>query len=236
MADSPDSITLPEIETAGPSRKSSRRSILAGMAGAAMLPTAAMAGTVAPAAAASPDLYRLIEDHRTAYRALEEAIDREQAFETAYDDVYSDPVIVPSLLGGGLGMSNGHEVCKKQIAAGYETQRERLTQLARVAPDLAEQVRAVMDAKEAENMTLVDRVFAEEEARREAFGWAAAKRDSEAASDAEIAAAMAICAYPCGTIEEARIRAEYLATAPIFSDGLQPDQVEALLLSFAESA
>jgi hypothetical protein len=88
----------------------------------------------------------------------------------------------------------------------YLNQRDRLKPLSRVAPDLAEQVRAVMDANEAENMALLDRMFAE--ARQEAFGLAAAERDYEATNDAEEEAAIAVCAYRCRTPEEAQIKAE----------------------------
>lgn len=207
-----------------------RRAVLTGLAAAAVV------GAAVPAEAASSDLPRLIEDHRAAYRAFIEAIDLEQEVEAAYEAAHGDTIIVPSLLGGGYGMSNGYDDCKKHIAAGDENQRERLKQLSRVAPELAEQVRAVMDAKEAENMVLVDRVFAEEEARQEAFGLAAAKRNYHATSDAERDAAIAICAYPCRTLEEARLKAEYLATAPGLNDELQPEHVEALLQSFRVAA
>ena len=206
----------------------SRRALVAGIAAA---PAMAL-----PAVAASMDLARLIENHRAAHAAFVDAINHQQAVESAYEDAYPEPIIVPSLLGGGYSMSNGYEECKKHIAAGYENQRYGLNPLSRVSPDLAEQVRALMHAKEAENMVLVERVFAEEEARREAFGLVAANRKYAATDDAENDAAVAICAYPCRTIEEARLKADYLRTAPSLSDGLQSWHVEALIESLTAAA
>jgi len=122
----------------------------------------------ATAAAASSDLARLLEDHRVAYRAFCDAIDREQEMSSAHKDAYKDTIIVPCLLGGGFSLAQGREFCEEHIAAAYFNQRDRLKQLSRVAPELAEQVRSVMDAKEVENTELMDRMFAEEDARQEA--------------------------------------------------------------------
>jgi hypothetical protein len=60
----------------------------------------------------------------------------------------------------------------------------------------------------------------------------AADRAKDEANAAEIKAAVALCSYPCKTLDDVRIKAEYVLTAPIFSDGLEPDQIEALLQSF----
>jgi hypothetical protein len=57
-------------------------------------------------------------------------------------------------------------------------------------------------------------------------------RAKEEADDAEIEAAVALCVYPCKTIDEAAIKAKYLKSAPGFKDGLQPDHADALLKSF----
>jgi hypothetical protein len=93
-----------------------------------------------------------------------------------------------------------------------------------------------MDAKEAENVILMDSVFAEEDARQEAFGFAAAKRDLEATNNAERETAIALCAYRCQTLGEARVKAEYVAANLADIDGLHHDQVKALLGSFADKA
>jgi hypothetical protein len=138
---------------------------------------------------------------------------------------------VQSLLGagGGCGMQHGLERSKEIIAKSYQHQRDVLTPLSRIAPELAEQARAALDAKEIENMELVDRLFADEEARKETFGFAAAERAWTATNNAEDEALTALCAYPCETIAEARIRAEYLVS---MSGELQDYHFDTLLQSF----
>jgi hypothetical protein len=53
--------------------------------------------------------------------------------------------------------------------------------------------------------------------------------------EAEHEAAIAVCAYRCRTLEETRIKAKYLASAPGLKD-LWEDHVEALLESFIGEA
>ena len=119
------------------------------------------------------------------------------------------------------------ERSKEIIAESYQRQRNALTPLSRIAPDLAEQGRAAFDAKEAENMELINRLFADEEARKEDFGRAAASRDLERSRrHAEEEALTALCAYACETMAEARMKAEYLISMPC---DLQDCQVHAML-------
>jgi hypothetical protein len=205
------------------SRRNVWKPIAAGLVAAAVIPSAANA--------AAP-LLGLIEAHRAAHSAFCRAIDHENEMEEAYEAAFPQTIQVPSLIGGGLSMSNGYDECKKFIADSYQCQRDHLTPLSRIAPELAEQARAALDVKEVENMALIDEVFAEEETRKEVFGFAAAMRAKEEADDAEIEAAVALCVYPCKTIDEAAIKAKYLKSAPGFKDGLQPDHAEALLKSF----
>jgi hypothetical protein len=90
----------------------------------------------------------------------------------------------------------------------------------RVAPELADQMRAALDKTEAENAALLNRMLAEEEARKEASGLAQAERAWEATADAEEEAFMAICSYRCRTPDEARLKAEYLLTTSTVKDNL----------------
>ena len=77
---------------------------------------------------------------------------------------------------------------------------------------------------------LLDRVVAEEEQRREAFGLAEAHREwKRTASEVDDAAETAICAYPCRTAEEGNRKADYLQTGPGISDEFQDEQVNALI-------
>jgi len=209
----------------------SRRAMIGALAA---LPIASMPA-VAGVAGASP-LRGLIDAHRVAFDAFIQALDREDELKGAYKEAFppEEMPFVPSLLGagGGCGMQNGLERSKEIIAGSYQHQRNALTPLSRIAPELAEQARAALDAKEIENMELVDRLFADEEARKETFGLAAASRVRDAVCDAEDEALTKIWGYSCETPEEARIKVEYLLSKPDFVNEAQPDHVEALVLSF----
>ncbi|WGJ13772.1 hypothetical protein QEV83_13915 [Methylocapsa sp. D3K7] len=209
----------------------SRRAIIGALAAIPVVSVPAFAGV-----ASAPPLLGLIDAHRAAYNAFDRAISRESELEEAYKEAFppEEMPFIQNLIsdGCGCGMQHGLERSKEIIAGSYQHQRNALTPLSRIAPELAEQGRAALDAKEIENMELVDRLFADEEARKETFGLAAASRVRDAVSNAEDEALTALCAYPCETIAEARIKAEYLVSMPTFSDGLPDHQVEALLLSF----
>ena len=167
-------------------------------------------------------------------KLLKSAIDREQELDAAYPKVGED-ILVPCLFGGGYSLRIGRDFCEEGIADEFERQRNNLKAIERLAPDLAGKLTLLLDAKEAENEALMQSVFAEEDARMEAFGLAAAKRDLEATNDAERDAVAALCAYRCRNLEEARVKAHYLATAPgLASDGLLEEDVMELLLSFAD--
>ena len=179
---------------AAPSGGISRRAVLRATPAAVAaisLPTVAVAST--------DEIDRLIEAHREAHRAFIEAIRSEEALEQAYQRAYPEIIEVPSLLGGTLGRIYMHdpeheaERFKTIIAEGFETHRQRVAKmLSAIDPDIAETARAAIDAAEAENQAVVDRVFAEEEARREAFGLGEARREWQRTCDAETAAQTAI--------------------------------------------
>jgi hypothetical protein len=137
----------------------SRRAMIGALAA---LPIASMPA-VAGVAGASP-LHGLIDAHRVAYDAFIHAMDQEEQMEEAYKEAFPEMPTVPSLIGGSRDMRHGVDDCKEFITIIYERQRERLFPLSRIAPEIAEQARAALDAKEAENMELVDRLFADEEA------------------------------------------------------------------------
>lgn len=203
--------------------ETTRRAVIAGITAA---PVAGL-----PALARGGELLALGEAYRDAHEAFLAACDDLGRMEEAWKEVKGDGFHVPSLLGGGLGSVSGREECKEFIAKGYEFHRERTVNIARIAPDLAEQMRVVLDAKEAENMALIDAAFEEEHARKEAIGLLAAKRRWGELCDAEESAALALCAYECQTLDEARIKATVILESPIL-DELGKGHAVALLRSF----
>jgi hypothetical protein len=208
----------------------SRRAILVGLAAAPV--------TLAPAIAeqaSSGELARLIEAHQKAYDAFEDICGREDDMCYAYRQARAaEPeVIVPCLLGGGISTRRGYEDCRNHIEDRFGVQRGSVKELARAGVDrkAAKKMLASLKTKEVENMALLDRLFAEEEAREEAFGLAAMKREHRALNDAEDAAFIAICGYVCQSAEESRRKGEYVARFHKLTGGLQSAHVDALLQS-----
>ena len=198
------------INTPNPSaipQSPSRRSIIA--AGAAAIGATAVAAPVAAMAGAS-DVDALIDAHRLALAEFEKVSPELDAAQSAWEAERVEGFDIPSFLGGGYSSRNGHNECRRHIAAGYENKRRGLVLIELIAPDLAAQTREVLDKKEAENLELVDKLFAEEEERRQAFGLAAVEERYDAASSAETDAAVALCSYRCKTADEEKRRALYL--------------------------
>jgi hypothetical protein len=196
-------------------RKINRRKALAVVAA---VPAAAVLGRAQ--AADIGELPQLIKKHRAAYRAFTKTIDRHEALR---DRVVAGEPIVPCLLGGGY-LKHGYEFCQEQILSAYTGQSDRLGPLSHVAPELADQARAVMAARQKETLELLDRMWEES-------GLPASDQEWEAASDAEDEAFSAVCSYRCRTPDEARLKAEYLLTTSTVKDNWD-DEAKALLQSF----
>ena len=158
----------------------SRRSVTTGIAAAvAAIPAVGLC----KGAKESSELRELIKAHRAAHRAFCRAIDRLDVMTEAYKK--SEATVPCFMVGEAYEIKLGRAFCEKNLAAAYTRERDRLKALGRIAPDLAEQARAAIDAKEAENRVLLDSMLAEEEARKEAFGLSQAERDWESTEQAE---------------------------------------------------
>ena len=171
--------------------ETSRRHSIA--AGAAAIRATACAAPVAMAGApGASDVDALIDEHRNAHAAFEEVVPELDAIQDVWND---EPGFdIPSFLGGSYGSRDGLDGCRKHISAGYENKRRELVQIERIAPDLAARA-------------LVDKLFTEEEERRQAFGFATVERRYDDASSAETDAALALCSYRCKTADEEKRRA-----------------------------
>jgi hypothetical protein len=202
-----------------------------------MLPVAAAAlasAAAIPAAQAqsTSELERLIEAHRATGERFGNACQNEDELGDAYRRAYGDAT-APCFLGDAVSLRLDRDDCIAVIAERFDTQRKHLEKLALVAPEVAVQAGAALDGKEAENIALLDRCLEEEEARREAFGWSAAKREWREACDADEAGLIAFCAHVCHSPEEGRLKAEYLSRYLDQMAGLEREHVEALLQSIA---
>ena len=108
----------------------SRRSVTAGLAAAV---TAIPAVGFCTGVKDGSELRELIKAHRSAYRAFCNAIDRHNA--STEDANNKGELIVPCLLGGGVSLGQGHDLCREHILGAYSSQRDRLKPLARVRPN-----------------------------------------------------------------------------------------------------
>jgi hypothetical protein len=108
--------------------------------------------------------------------------------------------------------------------------------LQRLAPEFEKKARTILNAKEKEDLATLKKAEAEYKALEKAFGLTAAKRELDNACDAERKALMALCSYHCNTLEEARIRAEYLHSAPSWTDMDDSPYSRALMTSFSAMA
>lgn len=207
--------------------KLTRRAMMAGAA--ATVPV----GMASGASAQSSDLLLLIEEHKAAWDALGDAIDqkeeREEAFRAAYRT--TGYMVAPSI-DGPMECFCDQEVGREYLRNVYDKERARLAWLDRIENGLADRAIAALDRKQAEDFRKFEERAAEVDARKEEFGLAAAERNLDAAHEAERNAACAVLAHPCATMEEGRIKAEYIRTASSFTDSAFDDrQIEALLQS-----
>lgn len=210
-----------------------RRALLASGTAAAVI--AAPAAT--QAAGISAEMHNLIETHRTLFAAWAKTMDPREDAEDAYKEHQKkvDPVVVPVLIGGAHGIRNGRKETRQFVADAFRNQRNRLEIIERLDPDMAKRMRELLDAKEAENLALVETAYDEEDARQEAFGLTAAVNAYDEAAEAADSALWELCAHYCQTLADERARAAY-----IFSDRrvrdillMDPDYSMALLQTTA---
>lgn len=205
----------------------SRRLFLASGPAAALV-----CGVGAAHAGICDELWSLIDAHRAACDAFCEAIDIEQQTKQAYEAAYPDRILIPSFTGQFHELSYGREYCENSIAEQYQRQRQMLGGLARLEPKIAEQARAAIDLKEKAAFAEMERIVAEEEARQEEFGLGAAKRKWQETNDAERAAAIALLSYRCKTIEETRVKVEYVNSSSLVDEIHEPKLMQAFIGSF----
>ena len=186
-----------------------RRSVTAGLAVAV---TAIPAVGLAKGAEDATELNALIKAHRGAFRAFGVAIDREQAARDLLRK--GEPIVDFDFLRTGNSLYIGQEDCTQILSREFENCRSKLKMLERIMPDAAKEAEAILDAKQADDMAVVDQAFAE---------YNAAETTRSDASDAEEHALTAICSYRCRSPEETRIKAEYLLTTVTLNDCWEND-------------
>jgi len=179
---------------------SNRRTILGAIAAtcAGALPAASVP------AVSSLDHLIAADRHAAADRADAERAESDYLASTA-------PVEIHCALGGYCLLKNySREQAREWVSHAFERESRRFT---KCGGELADDILAALDRRRAASLATVDRLFEEDEARREAFGLGAIVRRQRAAVTAEEEAGRALLNYPVARIEEARRMADYVLTS-----------------------
>jgi hypothetical protein len=191
----------------------------AGVSALAILPAIAAA---APAPGSSPhaELSAMIEAHRAAFLALDKVYDR---VEFSYPD---GETLVPSLGGVWYSVGLSLDEIREHIETDFARELGNIETISKMSPPVGSDARSLLEAKRAACLAPLEEIFAEHSAAVSAW---------KVAQPAEENATMAICAYRCVTIDEAAIKAKYLAHREAIQESLTDVHWSALLRSFLPS-
>lgn len=190
-------------------------------AGLALAATA-MATKPSAAAATSAELEGLIAAKHKAVDDFEDALTATSKLEEAYFQVAQKELFVPLSIGGAqsfnvqsffahFDIAEHYQDVRKDIGRRYQEQHHKLAALTKVAPTTAVEAATALQKAEAHDLRTLRQVLREEVSRRKAAGLWQAKEIEEAASDADMDAFTAICAYRCTTLADVARKAEALA-------------------------
>ena len=238
--------TVPAANTGLPNLN--RRSALAklglGLAASASLATAS---AIAAPAAISPELLRLIEAHKAAYAANQEASRWEEVAQDAYaaiapeappfEDMYGRPAGDFGSKKQPLQMSLGLDECKNRVLENLEFHQRMSRRFEDYAsPRRMKQMKAAWRAIEKDSLAAVDAYFVKAAAARQSSGLAVAELDFKRTLAAEGEAMLALCAYRPASLAETRLKGGYLASDHLGYEALTPEHIEALLQSASGEA
>jgi hypothetical protein len=176
------------------------------------IPALAVLPVMAPAS--TTQISALIETHRAAYAAFCATIDPLEAAEPDKETP------VPGFGDKSYCAGDRYDDIVAHIDHAYAAELEKTAAISALSPEIGRQARALLEARKAFCLSRLDEVFADH---------AIAEATWNGAREAEDDAIMAICEHRCSSLEEAAIRARYLASPTI---DLQTEHVDALLASF----
>ncbi len=213
-----------------------RRAALIG----ALVSSATVAIPLATLSARADDggICELIAEHRRLYDALTPLYEAQEASEARFDRLLS-PLVPLSLTPDGRRGSGSLELRlfgKETVAAEIRKSHDELIRLhcsnfrEVLVPGNAAAFRAAIDASLQRCLAALDEAQAELEQQMADCGVTEAKRRSHEASQAEIAACLAVFAYAPRTTAEAQTKAEWIAATLKDRGDTLPDDDEWLAL------
>jgi hypothetical protein len=194
----------------------SRRGVLCGLAAATAL---AATAKPAPTAETSPELERLIAAKRKADTHFNDVLTEVAKIEDAYFDAHKKELFVDLSIGGAQSFHvNGffhpisdYQSVRADIIKRYEDQHRKLASIAKIAPSVAAEAADALHKAETRDMRTLRQVIRDEIERRKAFGFWQAKEAEDEASQADLDAFTAICAFRCTTVADFARKAEIIA-------------------------
>lgn len=198
--------SFPATGEAMPAAKINRRAVLT----CTVATAAALAATPLPADAAESPVVALIEAHKVANAEWLKTVQAEdEASSVAMDQDRDDPILAEVFPGHHQEIHNstdlGHEVARL-----HEEARQKIVKSRVLSEDIRSAALADIDRAELEARKRCAASLRRWKARRKANGYEAANRAYHVAREADRQAAWAVVEHPCRTMEENRIRAEYL--------------------------
>lgn len=133
-------------------------------------------------------------------------------------------------------MKTVDESRRKILAGGSAAAALALVPLNCAAHADSSELQRLIEANRVARRVFCDAVDIEQEAERTGLDVEAADLLWQEKNDAERASAIALLAYPCRTIEEARIKAEYILASPLKDEVHDWDLLEPFLRSFTGAA
>ncbi|NTI22281.1 hypothetical protein G6M87_10475 [Rhizobium rhizogenes] len=185
---------------------------------------AKMISALDPAPTAGRELAALIEAHRDAYIAFEEASDAEEVASVARmaahrDQLYKGPFAT------SYEMRMGEDWVKDQISTEIAWYREKMKIFKKIDPTLHESLLASLNQCEKDHLVAIEVQFADANA-----AYSLVKARYNESNRMELDTLLAVCAFPCGSPAELRIKGDYLAAVHSRS-GMMDEHFEALIES-----
>ncbi|MBY3597591.1 hypothetical protein [Rhizobium bangladeshense] len=173
-------------------------------------------------------LQSLIAAHRKAHAAFSAAVDEkeaaDQAFRKAFEGkLYKGPFTT------SYEMKYGMEWVQEQVSTEIAWYREKFKMLARIDPDAHEVALGALNAGEEKHLSAIAEAFADEKTKIDLV-----EDQYDQLSDAEREALSEILDHRCATMEEIRLKADYLSSDHLRGALNDPWCVEGLLRSMKD--
>ncbi|MBY5579637.1 hypothetical protein [Rhizobium leguminosarum] len=174
---------------------------------------------------ANQPLLALIDAHRKTHSEFLIAIDEKEAAEQAFREVFKGK-LYKGPFATSYEMTYGMEWVQEQVSTEISWYREKMKMLAGMDQSAHDVALAALTLGEERHLAAIAEVFADEKAKIDL-----AEEHYDRLGDAECDSLLAILDYQCATIEEVRLKGEYLSSDHLRGAIFDPGYVDALIQS-----